>query len=312
MIVSLKQHLSFGLLDALCCLPMPERYRLPSNINLVILSVLIYIAFLQYTRKLIGPSAFDHIAHPSEGLHAVLTSSKSRKTAKVLQQIQRTVNEKQTATNSASSYTENKNIQRQKFLKDGTFPLNKTVHLKHNDEPPDVKTVEKSNKFSLLHLPFHKKTIEDQIIEKTQKEWFKVITESPVFKSIPKNPLRVGYVTKDTEGGISKHFFLDGIEGSDYLDLVYTCLILQKEGCQVVNKIDLWLIDASGAKQNAKPGDIIHQLLHIENPTFQILFVDFSDRLVPRAGFLKHHYPNLNETVFQQSHIRFGIRGIAR
>eukprot|EP00980_Cylindrotheca_fusiformis_P023225 scaffold10247_cov58-Cylindrotheca_fusiformis.AAC.3 len=156
-------------------------------------------------------------------------------------------------------------------------------------------------------------------IDEIRKEWYNVIQTNPMYKkSLPERPLRVALVTRDIKSGPTNHVLMDGIQNSNYLELVGTCLILNKHGCSHLSAtnrtIDLWIMDANGIKTKAKPNDLVHQLLlEIENPWFQILFIDYSDRLVPKDGFMKNHYPDLEYSkTFQQDHIRFALRCIVR
>ena len=180
---------------------------------------------------------------------------------------------------------------------------------KSNEAKMRKKTKSKS---SHVH---HQQEEAQQSYKSIRDEWYEVIKTNPVFKSIPKSPLRVGLMTRSLKDGPTQHVFLDGMETSEYLELTYTCIFGKPclEDMTATNTtVDLWLIDGNGVKSRAEPNDVMHQLLDIANPSFQILFVDYSDRLVPRSGFMKHHYADLSEEKFQQSHMRFAIRGIVK
>lgn len=145
--------------------------------------------------------------------------------------------------------------------------------------------------------------------------WYNVIKTSPMYDSIPERPLRVAMVTRDLKAGPTNHVMVDGIRNSEHLELYKICFVDNRNSCHVTADdplVDLWLIDANGIKTKARPGDMVHQLLNVKNPHFQILFMDYSDRFVPKSGFLKNHYPDMAPEKFEQGHIRFAIRCIVK
>eukprot|EP00980_Cylindrotheca_fusiformis_P019102 scaffold6446_cov77-Cylindrotheca_fusiformis.AAC.1 len=151
----------------------------------------------------------------------------------------------------------------------------------------------------------------------TRQDWLDVMIQQPVYRNFSEMlerkqfPLQVGYVTDGDIKGPSQHVFYDGIQGSSYLEMKVLCSIKAKN-CTLdeINNVDLWLIDANSAKNHPFPNDIVHQILAVDNPTFQIFFVDYSDRLVLRKGFVDWNYPDIDEERFLQSHVRFAIRCI--
>jgi len=148
-----------------------------------------------------------------------------------------------------------------------------------------------------------------------RQHWYDVIKNSPMYDEIPDQPLRVAMITRDLKAGPTNHVLMDGMKNSDHLELTKVCFVTTRNGCSLSAddpSIDLWLIDANGIKTKAHPGDLVHQLLDVVNPNFQILFIDYSDRFVPKEGFLKNHYPDVPATKFEQTHIRFAIRCIVK
>ncbi|CAJ1967747.1 unnamed protein product [Cylindrotheca closterium] len=146
-------------------------------------------------------------------------------------------------------------------------------------------------------------------------QWYDVIKNSPMYDEIPDQPLKVGLITRDLKAGPTNHVMMDGMRNSNHLELTKICYVTKKNGCGLMAEdpsIDLWLIDANGIKTKAKPGDLVHQLLDVVNPHFQMLFIDYSDRFVPKGGFLENHYPDVPATKFEQGHIRFAIRCIVK
>ncbi|KAL3934407.1 MAG: hypothetical protein SGBAC_009869 [Bacillariaceae sp.] len=148
-----------------------------------------------------------------------------------------------------------------------------------------------------------------------RQDWYNVIKKSPMYSEIPDQPLKVALITRDLKAGPTNHVLMDGMRNSDHLELTKVCYVTTRNGCNLKADdptIDLWLIDANGVKTKAEPGDLVHQLLDMVNPHFQMLFIDYSDRFVPKAGFLKNHYPDVPAGKFEQGHIRFAIRGIVK
>lgn len=199
-------------------------------------------------------------------------------------------------------------------------PMKQILHLQDAD-PPVKQILRAHGESGETHVPPARGTAmvdeeeSPELIDKLRKEWYDVIQTNPMYKSLPPRPLRVALITRDLKAGPTNHVMMDGLENSEHLELVGACLIMAKHGCKLNANdpsIDLWLIDANGIKTKAEPGDLVHQLLNIPNPEFQMLFVDYSDRLVPKEGFMKNHYPDLPYSKFQQNHIRFGLRCIVR
>ena len=155
----------------------------------------------------------------------------------------------------------------------------------------------------------------------TSDNWFDALKHNPLWNVTTNTNdhypiIKVGLVTTVMRGP-AKHIFLDGLQSSDAIDLVRICMLrlnctLDTKLHPEISSIDVWVVDANGVKVNASPNDFVHQLLKVQNPTFRVLFVDYSDRFVPLSGFLQNHYPNLTQADFQQSHVRFALRGIVK
>jgi hypothetical protein len=145
----------------------------------------------------------------------------------------------------------------------------------------------------------------------TRQDWLDVMVKQPVYSEIPKTPLKVGFVTCNGILGPTKHVFYDGIQGSEYLDLEALCSV-KANNCTSASDydVDLWLVDANSAKDRPFPNDIVHQILADDDPTYKVFFVDYSDRLILRKGFVDSNYLDIAEERFLRSHIRFAIRCI--
>jgi hypothetical protein len=145
----------------------------------------------------------------------------------------------------------------------------------------------------------------------TRQDWLDVMVKQPMYSEIPKTPLKVGFVTSNGIMGPTKHVFYDGIQGSEYLDLEALCDV-KANNCTSASDydVDLWLVDANSAKDRPFPNDIVHQILADDDPTYKVFFVEYSDRLVLRKGFVDGNYLDIAEERFLRSHIRFAIRCI--
>lgn len=144
----------------------------------------------------------------------------------------------------------------------------------------------------------------------TPQDWLDVMEKQPVFSETPHTPLKVGFVTSKGIKGPTKHVFYDGLQGSAYLDMEVLCSVEANNCTASEHDVDLWLVDANSAKEKPFPNDIVHQILAVDNPKFRIFFVDYSDRLVLRKGFVDWNYPDIEEERFLRSHVRFAIRCI--
>jgi len=211
-----------------------------------------------------------------------------------------------------------------------TTPAQRTDPKIENQETPEIEsnTQPKKSVLSPAASPKHsflsiagaptKKHPDPAPGDANRHLWYDVIKNSPMYDEIPERPLQLALITRDLKAGPTNHVILDGIRNSDHLELSRRkiCYVNKKGGCSHLSpddqSIDLWVVDANGIKTKAKPGDMVHQLLEVSNPHFQILFIDYSDRFVPKSGFLKNHYPDVPAGKFEQVNIRFAIRCVVK
>jgi len=151
----------------------------------------------------------------------------------------------------------------------------------------------------------------------TREDWQRVMREQPLYppstiEISPSHPLNVGLITANGIKGPTQHVFVDGIEGSEYLHLQVLCDAKQHNCTSALDypNVDIWMVDANSAKDRPFPNDIVHQIVAIDQPKFRIFFVDYSDRLVLRKGFMDSIYFDIDEDRLLEKHIRYGLRCI--
>lgn len=309
--------IGFAILYTFVNIQMPGRCRLPSTVNLTVFIMFVYGVFLNFASFHMTNS----LERRTDKLHYGLPSFQEEDPRYRKPNIKKIGSPTQPQHHGTSHHSTERHILSLAEMADmnhGDEPPGKhilpTLNMHHEDDSPR-KHVDTHH---FLQSPHRNVDMDHELPglnDKIRQEWYDVIQTNPMYKTIPKAPLRVALITRDLKSGPTNHVLIDGLLHSKHLKLVGTCLILKKGGCELSATdidVDLWLIDANGIKTKAHPGDLVHQLLDIPNPHFQILFVDYSDRLVPRKGFMKNHYPDLPYSKLQQNHIRFGLRGIVR
>jgi hypothetical protein len=324
-------------------LQMPGRCRLPSTFNLAVLILFVYGVFLNFASQRMTHSLERHTAKLHYGLPSLQVQKPRYRKPKIKKigplteagtSQQKKLESLSFAEKHILSLADMKPIlppvdihheddppEKPVVMHHVEEPPERNVDIHHEDDPPerndDMHHVEEPPEKPVVmhHMDKDETTELPALYDQIRQEWFQVMQTNPMYRTIPQTPLRVALITRDLKAGPTNHVLIDGLHNSEHLKLVGTCLILKKGGCELSAtdpNIDLWLIDANGIKTKAQPDDLVHQLLDIPNPNFQMLFVDYSDRLVPRAGFMKNHYPDLPYSKFQQNHIRFALRCIVR
>lgn len=134
-------------------------------------------------------------------------------------------------------------------------------------------------------------------------------------------PLNVGIVTIFPLQGEAKHFLLEGINGSEYLDLVGVVSLYNANNTQAQDHTQqtnpliqnhplqptdasVWIVD--GARVAKFQRQFLTTLLEAKDPTWKVLFIDFTDQF----QFQLRKYQKLN--VWNKPHVRLAVRSIVR
>lgn len=141
----------------------------------------------------------------------------------------------------------------------------------------------------------------------------------PVFESLPVNqlPIKTGIVTVSPMIGEAMHFLYDGVLRSDALDLVGVVSLYGENTTNATtifpqgktllltpHDADLWIVDGARIAKLKRP--FLDQLIQTTNPSWKVLFVDFTDRF----QFQMRHYQKLK--IWDQMHIRLAVRSIVQ
>lgn len=186
--------------------------------------------------------------------------------------------------------------------------------------PPSATTSSKDPPRTMVQIEYAHATpskrkvrpVKSKTPEATRKDWQTVMREQPVYESIPSSPLNVGLITANGIKGPTQHVFLDGIHGSDFLKLEVLCDVKQHNCTSALDypNVNLWMVDGNSAKHKPSSEDIFHQIVAMDDPSFRIVFVDYSDRLVLRKGLVDTGYFDIDEERLLAPHIRYALRCI--